>query len=223
MKTWEEAYKTIEDLDNTLETYGKTIEGYLVGGIAFRYLLEKTRDESERHDYRETNDIDIATDNFIEVFEIANDCGLETGMNGARIPRNKLKGARVLNPEKPDTYIDFITDYPFMDDLQKEREFTVDFNEDFEEITNLNLRVPNPDQLIRAKRKAYNDSVTRSDEARKHDLDDAKLLNNYKEEIFDILKEEGKIPEEYESVNHWPGMESMEIPGDYEKYRGNES
>ncbi len=215
MKTWVEAYETIEEFDKVLGTHGKEIEGYLVGGIGFRYLLEKIKDEGEVHEYRETDDIDIATNDIVPIFELADEYDFPAGRNGARVPREKMSGTRVLNPGKPETFIDLITDYPFMNDLEKERDLTVDFNEDFPEITNLDLQVPNPDQLIRAKRKAYNDTVTRSAKSRQQDLHDAKLLNNYKQEVFDVLIEEGKIPEDYESEDFWPELQNQSVSNSY--------
>ncbi|MFP4116832.1 MAG: hypothetical protein ACLFQ8_02710 [Candidatus Aenigmatarchaeota archaeon] len=219
MKTWDEAYETIEEFDEVLGDHGKEIQGYLVGGIAFRYLLEKTKGEGEVHKYRETDDVDIATNDILPVFELAEEYNFSAGRSGARLPRDKISEARVPNPGKPETFIDLITDYPFMDDLEKEKELTVDFNEDFPEIENLDLNVPNPDQLIRAKKKAYNDTVTRSEKSREQDLDDAKLLNNYRHEIFEILKEEDKIPKDYESKNFWPEIQDESNVGSYMEQR----
>lgn len=210
MKRWTEALETIKDLDKALSHQGKKVEGYLVGGIAFRYLLEEVREEGEVHDYRETNDIDIVTDDYLTIFDLAENYNLHAGRNGFRMPTGKIKETRMINPENPKTYVDFLTDHPLFEDLEREKDLTIPLNDEYKEIKNLELYIPNPDQILRNKKKAHEDKVTRSENKRKHDLEDGKILESYKLEIIDVLKEQGHLPDDYEPKDTWPELKEMD-------------
>ncbi|MFP4045745.1 MAG: hypothetical protein ACLFS3_01660 [Candidatus Aenigmatarchaeota archaeon] len=217
MKTWDDAWETISGLNKILSNRGERLEAYLIGGIGFRYMLEKTRDEGEIHQYRETNDIDLATHDILTVFELAEEYDMPIGRNGTRLPTDKFKETRMMNPEDPETYVDLITDHPLLEELDKERDLTVSLNKEYEELRNLDLYVPNPDQLLRNKKKAFEDSVSRSKEKREHDLEDAKILKTYRNEIVETLKEEGSLPSDYEAGNPWPELDEMGSIEDYDK------